>query len=163
MSSVTCVLLGVAEVKIPLRRLPQEVHAKIAQVSHWAVVYSDIHKTPEKETDKELAEGRDKFIGEVDNFYALQEVVVKVEEDQCQVLQGKNVVLNHRISDVIIAMALEEYVRRVVYISRSNSFGRAAVVLQMNTQQEVDDLLALFPHAMSDALDSSPRQQRYTR
>lgn len=41
MASVTCVLMGVAEVKVPLQRLPREVRIKVANASHWAVLYSD--------------------------------------------------------------------------------------------------------------------------
>ncbi|KAG7166037.1 uncharacterized protein LOC121870027 [Homarus americanus] len=158
MTSVSGVLLGVAEVKLPLRRLPQELRSRIANVSHWAVVHGDYLD----EDNKGLLEERQQYIGEVDNFYALREVEVKVEEPECRVIEGTEVVLKHRTSDVIIITPVEESPTRVVYISRSDSFGRAAVVLQMKSQQDVNQLLALFPAAVPDSLlhlQSSPGTQ----
>ncbi|XP_053627586.1 uncharacterized protein [Cherax quadricarinatus] len=155
MGSVTCVLLGVAEVKLPLRRLPQEVRTEIAYVSHWAVLHSGHTNEEDKQ---ELLIRRQKFIGEVDNFYALREVVVKVIGEQCQILQGSEVVLKHRTSDVIIATPVEGSPLRVVYISRSDSFGRAAVVLQMKTGSEVEQILALFSTAVPSKLSPLTQQ-----
>lgn len=157
MASVTCVLMGVAEVKLPLRRLPHEVRVHIANVSHWAVLHSG--HTDDDDTSELLIQRR-KCIGEVDNFYALREVVVKVEDGECQVLQGAEVVLKHRTSDVIIATPVEESPLRVVYISRSDSFGRAAVVLQMRTTREVNQLMAFFPGILPCKLPTASPQHR---
>ncbi|XP_069997142.1 uncharacterized protein [Penaeus vannamei] len=142
MCSVTGVLLGVAEVKLPLRRLPQEMRTHVAVVSHAAVLHDET--ASKKENQDEFLEERERFIGVVDGFYALQEVSVEVADGRCEVKRGQDVVLKHRLCDVIIATTIPEYSQRVVYITRDDSFGRAAVVLQMMSLKHVEKLLEFF-------------------
>ncbi|KAK3890059.1 hypothetical protein Pcinc_005974 [Petrolisthes cinctipes] len=187
MASVTCVLMGVAEVKVPLQRLPREVRIQVANASHWAVLYCDRndgdkpkdgisrsdseepkqnshepkdiknkHSISNDESNKDyrkdidLSRESEKFIGEVDNFYGLREVEVRCEENQCQITHGDDTVMQHRTRDVIVAMSVKQL--RVVYVTRCSSYSRAAVVLQMRTQQDIQQLLSLFPHAVIDPL-----------
>lgn len=144
MTSVPCVLLGVAEVKVPVKRLPQETLVQVAKVAGWAVMHEG-HETTQK---TEFSEDRENFIGEVDNYYALREVEVKVddEEKECHIVHGDKIILQHRTRDVVIVAPSKEYLR-VVYISKSDSFGRVAVVLQMKSKETMEQLFALFPVA----------------
>lgn len=144
MTSVPCVLLGVAEVKVPVKRLPQETLVQVAKVAGWAVMHEG-HETTQK---TEYSEDRENFIGEVDNYYALREVEVKVddEEKECHIVHGDKIILQHRTRDVVIVAPSKEYLR-VVYISKSDSFGRVAVVLQMKSKETMEQLFALFPVA----------------
>lgn len=142
MCSVIGVLLGVAEVKLPLRRLPQEMRTRVAVVSHDAVLHDET--ATKKEAQEEFLEERERFIGVVDGFYALQEVSVEVTDGRCEVKRGQDVVLKHRVCDVIVATTIPEHSQRVVYITRDDSFGRAAVVLQMMSPKHVEKLLAFF-------------------
>ncbi|XP_045113241.1 uncharacterized protein LOC123505673 [Portunus trituberculatus] len=153
MASVTCVLLGVAEVKVPVKRLPQESLVQVANVAGWAVMHEG-HEITQK---TEMSEDRENFIGEVDNYYALREVEVKVddEEKECHIVHGDKIILQHRTRDVVIVAPSKEYLR-VVYISKSDSFGRVAVVLQMKSKETMEQLFALFPVTAHPPPTSNP-------
>lgn len=143
MAVVPCVLLGVAEVKVPVKRLPQETLIRVAEVASWAVVHEDHEIVPKPE----FSEDRENFIGEVDDYYALREVEVRVDEEaECHIVHGEKTILQHRKRDVAMVTPAKENLR-VVYISRSDSFGRVAVVLQMKSKETMDQLFALFPVA----------------
>ncbi|XP_066971670.1 uncharacterized protein [Macrobrachium rosenbergii] len=144
MTSVTCVLLGVAEVKLPLRRLPPNKRVRVANIAHRAVLAPE--PAPGEVSD-ELEEQR-QAIGVIDAYYALDEVTVQIESDLCEVKRGQDVVVMHKVRDVIIITPIKDIPTRVVYISRNDSFGRAAVVLQMRSSGEVEKLLSFFPEAV---------------
>ncbi|KAG0714969.1 Puratrophin-1 [Chionoecetes opilio] len=145
MAAVSCVLLGVAEVKVPVKRLPQEMLAWVAEVAGWAVM----HKGLETAKATKISGDRENFIGEVDDYYALREVEVKVDEEQkiCHIIHCGKVILQHRTWDVAVVAPTKEYLR-VVYISKSDSFARVAVVLQMKSKESMEQLFALFPAAV---------------
>lgn len=161
MAVVPCVLLGVAEVKVPVKRLPQETLIRVAEVASWAVVHEDHEIVPKPE----FSEDRENFIGEVDDYYALREVEVRVDEEaECHIVHGEKTILQHRKRDVAMVTPAKENLR-VVYISRSDSFGRVAVVLQMKSKETMDQLFALFPVAAQQMASPSSNgvQPPYTK
>lgn len=151
MAAVKCVLLGVAEVKLPIRRLPQETLTKVAQQAYWTVLHegNESHEGEETTQKKDLLDPCESFIGEVDKYYSLREVEVKVNEegDECRVIHGDNIILQHGTKDVATLVPLKDFYR-VVYISKSDSFGRAAVVLDLKSEESRQELFALFPNAL---------------
>ena len=156
MATVPCVLLGVAEVKVPVKRLPHETLIRVAEVAGWAVIHEGLDTTQKTEYSGDC----ETFIGEVDNYYALREVEVKVDEEgkECHIVHGEKTILQHRTRDVSIVTPSKEYLR-IVYISKSNSYGRVAVVLQMISKESMNQLFALFPEAARPA--PTPQSNRY--
>lgn len=144
MAAVQCVLLGVAEVKVPIKRLPQEMLTKVAEVAYWTVLHEGQEVSPKKDCPVD----RESFIGEVDKYYSLREVEVRVneEKEECQIVHSDNVILQHNTKDVATVIPLKDFFR-VVYISKSDSFGRTAVVLDLKSEEARQQLFALFPNA----------------
>lgn len=152
-AAVRCVLLGVAEVKVPIRRLPQETLDRVAEVAYWTVLHEG-HEGQEAARKEDFVNDREFFIGEVDKYYALREVDVKVNEerDECRIVHGDSIILQHDTKDVATVVSLKDFFR-VAYISKSDSFGRTAVVLDLKSEESRQQLFALFfratqpPHA----------------
>lgn len=144
MAAVQCVLLGVAEVKVPIKRLPQETLTRVAEVAYWTLLHEDQGSVHVEDFSKD----RETFIGEVDNYYSLREVEVRVNEEmeECQIVHSNNIILQHNTKDVATLVPLKEFFR-AVYISKSDSFGRTAVVLDLKSEEARQQLFALFPNA----------------
>ncbi|CAL4063011.1 unnamed protein product, partial [Meganyctiphanes norvegica] len=96
-----------------------------------------------------------RHIGVVDSFYAMQEVELKTQSGHCQIKSKDTVVLNHRVNDVIICLPIGDKKNQVLYVTRSESYGRAAVLLQMVNDGLANQLINIFFHAVPDDIISS--------
>lgn len=148
MTAVQCVLLGVAEVKAPIKRLPQEMLTQVAKAAYWTIVHEGhVGQESQETSQKNVLNPCESFIGEVDKYYSLREVEVKVnEERECCIVHGDSIILQHNTKDVITMVSLKDFFR-VVYISKSDSFGRTAVVLDLMSEESRQELFSLFPNA----------------
>lgn len=133
------VLLGLAEVKVPLKKLTQEERSKMVHISYRQLL--EIEKADSHSDEKRL-----KCIGVVDSFYALQEVDFVIAKGACCLLRKTEVILQYDLKDVIIALPASDCASRVIVVGQTQSFGRTALVLQMQSREEVESLVEkVFP------------------
>ena len=132
-SSLKAVFLGVAEVRLPLRLLPPERQPTVASLAYKAITEAEITEDEKREIGVS--------IGIIDAQYAFHEVTLDVIDECCLLKRGQEVILRHRVRDVIYGQEVGEKSINVIYITRSENFGRAAVVLMTKTADDAQDIL----------------------
>ncbi|KAK7070535.1 hypothetical protein SK128_008563 [Halocaridina rubra] len=170
MSIVSGILLGVAEIKSPLRRLPQNDLVHIANLAYQVIFDNSLkdqsEHSLENTNDDQLEQSekqRDELrnaIGALDYYYAMQEVDIHLQEGLCEVKRHEDVVLRHRVADVIIITSVEGIPHRIIYMCRNDSFGRAAMVLQMHSVEDVEKLKVIFPMALFIARNNNQSSEK---
>ncbi|XP_018014062.1 uncharacterized protein LOC108671093 [Hyalella azteca] len=155
MWEITGTLVVMAEVKIPLRKLPEEDHPKLVHEVYKTLV-----------SPKESALGKDfgkKAVGEVDTYFAGQIVVLKETEANHFTLSCmKEVILAFGLGDVMFIGAVEGCISRVIFVARSQNFGRVAVVLQMETPEDAVKVREKIGHNKNQCKSESQEKSSST-
>lgn len=148
------VLLGVAEVKLPLRRLPEEQQVKVVEEIYGAVT------EPPDDEEKKDEELRRRAVGEVDTFYAMQDVVLEEEDKQCVLRCPKETILQFKLTDVMYAGTVGGTESQMIFVTRSENFGRAAVILQMLNALAAQELITKMAHTLKRPVSVSEETMR---
>ncbi|XP_076061100.1 uncharacterized protein LOC143036949 [Oratosquilla oratoria] len=160
MNTARAVLLGVAEVRLPIRQMTLSERIRVANVCHDTLC----NTSPASQDD--LPQKRSNFIGVIDDLYAMQEVTIVSDGRSTKIRKNETEILEHCSNDVHVACTVEGRDSRIVYIYRSHGFGRAAVVLQCLSDNDAKGILHILdPHdyfAAPVKLGSKKRRTKLT-
>ena len=132
-TKIKAVFLGLAEVRLPLRLLPPERQPIVADLAYKAI--TELECSDEEKAEIMIS------IGCIDAQYAMQEVTLEIIEEKCCLKRNEEVILRHKVRDVIFGKELPNKTGNVIYITRSENFGRAAVLLMMKKSEMVFEIL----------------------
>ena len=128
------VLLGVAEVRLPLKHLSEKELGHVTHICYQQLLCLNV-------TGATTEEQNLKCFGVIDSFYAMQEVSIHIQDDNCLLKRKNEAILEWNYRDLIMATGALDYPNRLIILSYTKNFGKTAVILQMMTEETTKQVI----------------------